>query len=368
MAVTEVAVAGGNIAVWWVWRARLGDMSSTGRPLGRASRATLSEVAGLAGVSISTVSKVLNGRSGVSRETRARVESMLQHRQYNRRKSVQGIAPIIEVLIYEVDSPFAGETLATIERGLREQGVGMVVSGVDEDHLPGAAWVDGVLARHPLGVILVASELRPRDKQRLRARNIPIVVIDPSGTSTADAPSIGSADWRGGILATRHLIDLGHEKIAIITGPDGMLASTARLSGYRAALEDAHIAVWPEFVRPGMFHHQDGVREGRALLRLSPRPTAIFASSDLQALGVYEAARSLDVSIPEQLSVVGYDDLAIARWAGPPMTTIRVPITEMAEHATHLITRLRGEPELALSPIEMATSLVVRESTAPPPE
>ena len=334
--------------------------------LERVDRVTLSEVAVEAGVSVSTVSKVLNGRSGVSLETRERVESLLQDSRYNRRRSAQRAAPIIEVLLYEIDSPFGGETLASLERVTRDQGIGMVVSGAGEDHLPGPAWADGVLCRDPLGVILVAAELRERDKRRLRARNIPIVAIDPAGAPASGAPSVGSADWRGGFLATRHLIELGHRRIAIITGPDGMLASTARLSGYRAALEDARIPVRADLIRPGKFHHEDGVIEGRALLERVPRPTAIFASSDLQALGVYEAARALNVGIPDELSVVGYDDLAIARWAGPPMTTVRVPIAEMAEHAATLIARLRKEPDLAISPIEMATSLVVRESTGPP--
>jgi LacI family xylobiose transport system transcriptional regulator len=145
-----------------------------------------------------------------------------------------------------------------------------------------------------------------------------------------------------------------------------MMASTARLSGYRAALDAARLPTDPALIRPGQFHHRDGYVEGRALLMAEHRPTAIFASSDQQALGVYEAARSLDLLIPEDLSVVGYDDLAIAQWAGPPLTTIRVPLAKMAEQATHLVTRLRDEPELAFSRVDMATSLVVRESTAPP--
>jgi LacI family xylobiose transport system transcriptional regulator len=226
--------------------------------------------------------------------------------------------------------------------------------------------VDDVLARQPLGVILVACVLPAKDKQRLRSRNIPLVMVDPAGAPAPDLPSIGSADWNGGYLATRHLLDLGHRRIGIITGPDNMLASTARLSGYRAALDSAGIAVDAELIRPGEFHHRDGLVEGRALLSLRNRPTAIFASSDLYALGVYEAARSLGFAIPGDLSVVGYDDLRIARWAGPPLTTIHVPLVGMAEQAVHLVMRLRDEPELAFSRIDIDTTLVVRESTAAP--
>lgn len=339
-------------------------MSSEPAENGNRPRATLSEVASLADVSISTVSKVLNGRSGVSSETRGRIEALLQNHQYKRRTSRRQVAPLVDVLCYEIDSPFASDVLASIEVKVRERRIGMVLTGASDDHLPEPWWVDDVLRRQPLGVILVASVLPAKGKQRLRSRNIPLVMVDPAGAPAPDVPSIGSADWNGGYLATRHLLDLGHRRIGIITGPETMLAATARLSGYRAALDTAGVPVDQELIRPGEFHHHDGLVEGRALLSLPDRPTAIFASSDLHAMGVYEAARSLGISIPADLSVVGYDDLRIAQWAGPPLTTIHVPLAAMAEQAVRLIMRMRDEPELAFSRIDLDTSLVVRESTA----
>jgi LacI family xylobiose transport system transcriptional regulator len=315
---------------------------------------------------VATVSKVLNGRSGVSDETRSRIESLLEERNYNRRLSAQSTAPLIEVLCFEIDSPFGGAAISGIERIAREHRIGMVVTGAEESHLPARGWIDGVLRRQPLGIILVAALLPEKDLARLRSRAIPIVMMDPYGAPATDAPAIGSADWNGAFLATQHLVKLGHERIAIITGPEDMMASTARLSGYRAALDAAGIPVRRDYIRPGTFHRDDGVTEGRDLLSSAQPPTAIFASSDLQALGVYEAARSLGLRIPDDLSVVGYDDLPIAQWAGPPLTTVRVPLAEMAEQAMHLVLRLRDEPELAFSRVDMATSLVVRESTAPP--
>lgn len=333
---------------------------------GIGPRATLSDVASLADVSVSTVSKVLNGRRGVSDDTRARVEALLQDHGYNRRASKGAVAPLIEVLCYEIDSPFGSEVLACIEQIARSRRIGMVLTAATDQHLPEPSWVDDVLRRQPLGVILLACVLPAKDLQRLRSRNIPLVMVDPAGSPAPDVPAIGSADWNGGFLATRHLLDLGHRRIGIITGPDTMLASTARLSGYRAALDAAGVPVEPDLIRAGEFQHRDGLEQGRALLSLSPRPTAIFASSDLYALGVYEAARSLGLAIPADLSVVGYDDLRIARWAGPPLTTIRVPLAAMAEQAVHLLIRLRDAPELAFSRIDIDTSLVVRESTAAP--
>jgi LacI family xylobiose transport system transcriptional regulator len=328
------------------------------------SRATLQEVASLADVSISTVSKVLNGRAGVSSETRARIEALLQDQRYSQRPPRRQVTPLLEVLCYEIDSPFAGEVLASIELAARQRRIGMVLTGATPDQTPYEEWVEDVVRRQPIGVILVACVLPNEDKQRLLSRDIPLVAIDPAGAPAADVPSVGSADWNGGYQATRHLIDLGHRRIGIITGPGDMMASTARLSGYRAALDSAGLPVDLQLVRSGEFHHSDGLVEGRALLSLPEPPTAIFASSDLYALGVYEAARSLGLAIPEDLSVVGYDDLSIAQWAGPPLTTIHVPLVAMAEQAVRLVMRMAEEPELAFSRIDIDTTLVVRGSTA----
>src|SRR5918997_523024 len=332
-----------------------------------ASRATLAELAALADVSISTVSKVLNGRAGVSEETRARVEALLSDRQYNRRSPGPNHAPLIEVLCFEIASSWASEAIAAIDRLAREHGVGMVVSGTNDRQKPDLDWMEGVLNRRPVGVILVVCNLPEVQKRQLRSRNIPFVMLDPAEQPGPDVPTIGSADWSGAYAATRHLIELGHRDIGIVTGPEDMMIATARLSGFRAALESAHIPVRPEYIRRGEFHHSDGITEGRALLSLPVPPTAIFASSDVQALGVYEAARALGVAIPSDLSVVGFDDLKIARWAGPALTTIRVPIAEMAEQAVHVVLGLAQGRAPAFSRVEMATTLVVRDSTAVPP-
>ncbi|MGI8456790.1 MAG: LacI family DNA-binding transcriptional regulator [Propionibacteriaceae bacterium] len=341
-------------------------MSAETTPGDTVTRATLAEVAALADVSISTVSKVLNGRSGVSEGTRVRVETLLQNHRYNRRNPGPNHARLIEVLCFEIDSSWAAEAIAAIERLAREHGVGVVVSGTNDRLQPDMGWIEGVLNRRPIGVILVASNLTADQKQQLRARNVPFVMLGPAGQPSSDVPTIGSADWSGAYAATAHLTELGHRDIAIITGPDDMMASTARLSGFRAALESGGIRVRPEYVRRGEFHHTDGLIEGRALLSLPEPPTAIFACSDVQALGVYESARALGFAIPSRLSVVGFDDAKVARWAGPALTTVRVPIAEMAEHAVEFVLALSREPSRTCVRVDMATTLVVRDSTAPP--
>jgi len=151
------------------------------------------------------------------------------------------------------------------------------------------------------------------------------VVVDPVGEAGPEVPSIGATNWRGGLTATRHLLELGHTRIGVIGGPEQVLCSRARVDGFRAAMETAGLPVDPALIRYGDFHVEGGYRHGRALLGLADPPSAIFAGSDLQALGVYEAAREAGRRIPDELSVVGFDDLPIARWVGPPLTTVRQP-------------------------------------------
>lgn len=326
------------------------------------SRATLARVAAEASVSMSTVSKVLNGRNGVSDLTRARVEDLLHSHGYNRRGSAQ-TAPMIELVMTELDSGWGVEVVRGVERVVRENGMSLVLTTSGDRHSPGPEWIDGVMQRRPSGVILVFSDLSTDHKKQLRTRNIPFVVVDPAGDPAPDVSSIGSANWSGGVLATRHLIDMGHREIAMITGPNDMTCSRARLSGYRSALDAAGIPIREDLIVSGQFARDDGVTLGRELLSLPKPPTAIFAGNDLQAVGVYEAARSKGLSIPGDLSVVGYDDIQIAEWVGPGLTTVRQPIAEMAEQATRLVLRMKDSNSTEATRIDLATSLVVRSST-----
>jgi LacI family xylobiose transport system transcriptional regulator len=326
-------------------------------------RATLSRVAVEAAVSMSTVSKVLNGRSGVSDATRARVEELLHDRGYNRRGGAPA-ASLIELVFSELDTSWAIEIIKGVEHVAREHGMSVVLTESGDRHSPGPEWIDGAMQRRPAGVILVFSDLSSEHKRQLRTRNIPFVVVDPAGDPAPDVPSVGSANWSGGVLAAKHLLDLGHTRIAMITGPDDMMCSRARVSGFRSAMESAGVEIKEDLIVSGQFHREDGILRGTELLSMPNPPTAIFAGSDLQALGVYEAARALGVSVPGDLSVVGYDDLRIAEWAGPPLTTIRQPLTEMAEQATRLVIRLREDAQKDSLRVDLAVSLVVRGSTA----
>lgn len=331
------------------------------------ARVTLAEIATGAGTSLSTVSKVLNGRTDVSAATRSRVEKLLAEHGYLRRKGSPAGSGLIELVFHELESAWSMEIIRGVKDVAADHGMSVVLTESGSRHSPGPEWVEGVMRRRPVGVVLVFSDLPPDYRAALKARGIPFVIIDPAGDPAPDVPSVGSANWSGGLMATRHLIELGHTRIAAITGPDDMMCSHARIDGYRSAMNSAGLTIEPDWIRFGDFHTSGGELHGRELLASAHRPTAIFAGSDLQALGVLEAVRSLGLRVPEDLSIVGYDDIPLTKWISPRLTTIRQPLRRMAEEATRLILRMNEAPLDSIPRMDLATSLVVRESTAPPP-
>jgi LacI family xylobiose transport system transcriptional regulator len=328
---------------------------------------TIADIAEQTGVSVPTVSKVINGRSDVSPQTRQKVEAAIQANGYQRPRRAERAAPIIELIFHELESEWALEIVRGVEAIAGRHHLAVVLTEMQGRRTPGRGWIEGVLARRPMGVIAVFSDLSQTIREQLRSRGIPFVIVDPTGEPLHDTPSIGATNWNGGLTATRHLLGLGHRRIGVIGGPPDILCSRARLDGYRAAMDEAGVPIDPQLISHGRFHVDEGIETGRALLRLPDRPTAIFAGNDLQALGVYQAAREARLHIPEDLSVVGFDDLPVARWVGPPLTTVRQPLVAMAETAAQILLDLSRGVAPAQARIELATELVVRESTAPPP-
>ncbi|MCK2139752.1 LacI family DNA-binding transcriptional regulator [Streptomyces sp. WAC00276] len=331
----------------------------------KTGRITLAQVAQRAGVSISTVSKVLNGRQDVAAPTRIKVERLLEAHAYRRTTRSAHEAPLIEIVFHELESIWAMELIRGVENVAKTHGAGVVLTESGTRHAPGPEWMEAMLQRRPLGVVLVFSALPGEVKEQLRARSIPFVIIDPAGDPDPDVPSVGSANWNGGLAATRHLVECGHRRIGVITGPEDMLCSRARLDGYRSAMTMAGLEVDPALILFGDFHVEGGYDRATEMLSLPHPPTAIFAGSDLQALGVLEAARVHGLRVPHDLSVVGYDDVSLARWASPALTTIHQPLRQMAEEATQMLMRLRDKEPVATR-LELATSLVVRKSTGAP--
>ncbi len=329
-------------------------------------RVTITAIAREAGVSAPTVSRVLNGRSDVSPQTRERIEELLRQHGYRRRSGrSRDAARLIDLVFPNLDSPWAVEIIRGVEDVAHAAGMGTVVSAIHRRSKSARQWLQNLRSRASDGVILVTSELEPSFQAELRRLAVPMVVVDPAGVPPIDVPTIGATNWAGGLSATRHLISLGHRRIGFIAGPPHLMCSRARMDGYRGALEAAGIPFDEELVQKGNFYHEAGFEGGAALLAMENPPTAVFAASDQMALGVYEAVRQRGLRVPDDVSVVGFDDLPEARWSSPPLTTVRQPLAEMGLMAARTVLRLmRGE--VVDSPrIELATEFVERDSCAP---
>lgn len=325
---------------------------------------TIAYIAETAGVSIPTVSKVLNGRSGVSSGTRARVEELIN--RYGYKKPPGSRNTTMELVFRELKSLWAVEIIRGVERVASRNRVGVMVSEFGLHDAP-TRTVKDMVGRRPHCVLSVA-QLSDEEREQLSAKGIPFVVFDPTEEPPDDVPFVGATNWRGGQSATRHLIELGHRRIAMIGGPRDVSCFRARQAGYTSALEAAGLPADPGLVVSAPLTREGGGEAARELLTRSDRPTAVFAANDLQALGVYQAARELGLTIPDDLSVVGFDDLPVVAWVDPPLTTVHQPLTEMAAAATELALSLgRGERPAQIG-VEIATTLTVRGSTAKPPK
>lgn len=333
-----------------------------------ARSTTIAAIAKDAGVSVPTVSKVLNGRPDVSPATRARVEEAIERHGYTRRRARSVVGPpLVDLVMHQLDFAWSVEVITGIEQVCAEAKVGVVLSELGGAHHPSQEWLDAVLARKPLAVILVQTGLDQSQRRQLAARSIPAVVVDTAGELPTDMPTVGSANWNGGLAATRHLLGLGHRRVGMITGRPDVLCSRARVDGYGSAHDEAGIPVDPALVRNGNFSVEAGYRNAGALLDLPDPPTAIFAGNDLQALGVLRATHERGLRVPEDLSVVGYDDLPLAAWLCPPLTTVRQPLQKMASTAARMVLDLANGTTPPNLRIDLATELVLRASTAPPP-
>jgi LacI family transcriptional regulator len=334
-----------------------------------ASRsATIAMIAADVGVSVATVSKVLNGRADVAATTRARVEDSLARHQYRRRRGKRRRTGTdhLDLVFHQLDSVWAMEIVRGVEGIAAAAGIDVVLSQLGGRHRPADGWLERVLGRRPLGVLFVLCGLTQTQQQRLRRQRIPFVVVDTDSATSASVPTVGSNNWNGGLLATRHLLELGHQRIAVVSGPEDVLCSRSRVAGFRFAHDEAGLPVDPALIRYGNFYLDAGYRHGMELLAGPGRPTAIFAGSDMQAVGVLRAARRLGLDVPGELSVIGYDNLPVAAWLDPGLTTVNQPLQDMAGTATRMLLELARGTEPATSRVDLVTELVVRESTAPP--
>ncbi|HEX3257074.1 MAG TPA: LacI family DNA-binding transcriptional regulator [Pseudonocardia sp.] len=338
-------------------------LSTSGAP-----RATLATIAASAGVSVATVSKVLNGRADVAPTTRARVADLLAKHDYVGRRGGARAQPVVELVFDDELNGYATEIVQGALDAAR--GLGAVVSVAVRGRRgavgPPVAWARELITTGREAVIGVVNSLTAGHVTALARAGLPLVVIDPIDLPRARVTSVGATNFAGGVAAARHLLSLGHRRVAYVGGSPTAACSQARMHGFRAALESAGLPLPDGYLRDGLFRYQDGVDGASALFALPAPPTAVFAACDEVAAGVVEAARAHGLRVPEDLSVVGFDDTELARYGSPPLTTVRQPLREMGAVALRTALRMAAGEELDSHHVELATELVVRKSTAPP--
>src|SRR5262245_14771349 len=336
----------------------------------RPGRATIRDIARLAGVSVATVSRVVNDRPDVAPETREIVMEHVRALSFSTNRSARALARgrtgLIGLTIPYVLGDYYASILSGATEALHQQEARAVLCPTRHEHDREAALVERLMRGTTDGAILVLPSESADELGELEAQGFPFVVIDAPMALPERIPVVSATHWAGARAATDHLIGLGHRRIAIIAGRDGWVASEERVNGYRAALAGVGVLPSPDMIEKGAFEIVDGLEAGHRLLSLDDPPTAIFACNDNMAVGALRAARELGIRVPEQLSIIGFDDSELSRVSSPALTTVRQPLEEMGRMAVSLLTRLIDGQRVETLRVELATRLVVRESTAPP--
>lgn len=335
-------------------------------------RLTMAQIAKEVGVSTTTVSKVLNQQPGVGAQMRARIQQVIEQHDYVQNHAARhlrkGQSGLIDLVIMRLEGGYDLGIMHGIQEALEESGYRLVLFATNEDEATERLWLRRMLDLSTDGVLLLLPYERIGIANALQAQNIPFIAIGDRNEPTTTFPTIGSTIWLGGYTATEYLISLGHRRIGIITGPLDLMTSRARLAGYREALERAGIPVDPALISEGNYLLGDGVRQTSAFLDQPDPPTAIFTGNDAQAAGAYRVLYARNIRIPDQMSVIGFDDVMYTAQMSPPLTTIHQPLQEIGKMAANMLLRLIAGQQLESHHVELSTSLVVRESCAPPRE
>jgi LacI family transcriptional regulator len=335
------------------------------------SRVTIREIADMAGVSIATVSRVVNGRGDVSDETRELVSRIIREHGYTANRSARGLSAgrtgLVGVLVPLVYPAYFSAILSGAAEALHEQDLRVVLSPTGHEHDREVTLLDRLMHGMTDGALIVLPEESSDELERLVGQGYLFVVVDPRLPLDQRIPAVSAAHASGADQAMRHLLGLGHRRIAAVTGPPGWVATEERRRGYHSALAAAGILPDPELEVGTDFEIDPGRAATEYLLDLPDPPTAIFAFNDNLAIGAIQAARARDLRVPEDLSVVGFDDVEHATIVTPMLTTVRQPLAEMGRTAVSLLMRLLERQRFETLHVELGTRLVVRESTGPPP-
>lgn len=336
------------------------------------AKPTINDVARLAGVSKKTVSRVINRSPLLNDETRERVEKVIREVGYVPNPQARALALRRNFLIGLVHDNPSAQTVLNVQQGilgaLRDTEFEMVVRPVDRGSSTMLTDIrDFVSRQRPFGVILLPP-ISENDQLAELCRDLGCRYVR-MGSAQLDAPQnvVASNDRQAVMEATRYLIAQGHRRIGLISGPHGFRSARERRQGFEEALAEAGIKLPRSLIADGNYTFESGIAATQSLLDVSPRPTAIFACNDDMAAGVLLAARQRGLAVPEQLSIVGFDDQPLAARLWPPLTTVHWPMKAMGRSAAlKLIGDMIGENDEVEEPSMFLSTLVKRGSVAPP--
>jgi LacI family transcriptional regulator len=332
-------------------------------------RATIRDIADLAGVSIATVSRVLNDRPDVARDTRESVLQVVRQHGFSTNRGARGLSSgrtgMIGLTLPLVADAYFGPMLSGAAEALYESDMRIVLCPTLHEHDREVSLLERLMRGTTDGAILMLPEESAEELRLLQRQGFPFVVVDPREPPPDGIACVAAMHAAGAKQATEHLLSLGHRRIGAIAGSPGWYATEERLLGFRAALAGAGILLDPELIVYSDWRTPRGTKAAEQLLSLPEPPTAIFGFNDNVAIGVLHAARQRGLSVPDDLSVVGFDDTAQASIVTPQLTSVRQPLAEMGRMGVSLLTRIIDGQRVDALRMELSTKLVVRDSTAP---
>ncbi|MGC4892399.1 LacI family DNA-binding transcriptional regulator [Micromonospora sp. DT31] len=327
-------------------------------------RVKMSDVARTAGVSVATVSKVVNGRYGVAQATVERVQQVIHDLGYEASLGAQSLRShrtnVLGILVAEFE-PFSTELLKGASREVAGSGYQLLAYSSGDGEGAAIGWERRSLARLSGTLIDGAVIVTPTVVETKHGFHV--VAVDPH-TGPSGLPTVDSDNFAGAVLATNYLLSLGHRRIGHISGRTDLESARLREAGFRRAMADAGVAVDEQLVRVGGFRTESAASTAAALLALPDRPTAIFAGNDLSAISTLDVARGIGLTVPDDLSVIGFDNVPESALVDPPLTTIRQPLQRMGAEALRLLIDLIAGVARETH-IQLPTELVIRASCRP---
>jgi LacI family transcriptional regulator len=334
-----------------------------------AREVTIVDVAGEAGVSYATVSRVINNKDHVRPEKRERVLRAAAQLGYvanvQARSLAGGSSRVVGLLVDYLSSSYMDEIIRGIDGALDAENYDLMLYTTHRRKTKESAYVTKLTRRLADGLLLILPRNAAAYLDTLRLRRFPHVLIDYLSDGQ-NVPSVSTTNFRGAYDAMVYLLSLGHRRIGFISGTMEFGCARERLDGYKAALQDHGIPSDPQLVCEGDFMQPQGYQCAQMLLSLPEAPTALFASNDMMAFGVMEAARERGLRLPDDLSIIGFDDIPQAEHVHPPLTTVRQPLEEMGQCAALLLLHYIAHPDAKIERVELPTQLVVRESCQAP--